>query len=506
MVFSSREKGEGDHNIFICTLQGETWSRPQEIKEINTEFNEETPFISHDGAVILFASDRPGSMKPSRTSKNVDRTTFDIYYSQKNQTGWGPARPLPGDVNTIHNERAPALSMDGRTVYFTRWPYKSLHRSRIMKATLGGEAYVNAEELPEPVNTGNYDMALREAPDGMGFYFSSMRRGGFGGWDIYYVSHSRGVYGSVKNLGPLINSEGHELFYTITPRGAYFCSNRPDGLGRYDIYVAQTSAPAASTAPQPERAHPTPPPARAPVEAQPRQSKTRLTFTILDEKTGSPLSMKFRVYLKNSDDPAAPALRSIVRQSDARGRFTLVPRNDVTHVMVAPEDHASIALQSVRVEPNREKAVSIVISRPAAPAMPEQRKALPGRPATPPGAMKKIDEGETAPGSLSLQNILFDANSVNIGLEYYPFIHNLIDHLRRNPAVRLLIIGHADRRGNEESNETLSRNRAMAVRDYLVRMGIEESRIGTRGEGDRKPLVRDRHYSQANRRVEFRLR
>ena len=112
MVFSSREKGEGDHNVFMCAREGSSWSRPMPIREINTGHNEETPFIASDGTVLLFASDRPETRMPSVTADNVERITFDIYYSKKTENGWTDPLPVPGDVNTTQNERAPALSRE----------------------------------------------------------------------------------------------------------------------------------------------------------------------------------------------------------------------------------------------------------------------------------------------------------------------------------------------------------------------------------------------------------
>ncbi len=508
MVFSSREKGEGDHNVFMCAREGSSWSRPMPIREINTGHNEETPFIASDGTVLLFASDRPETRMPSVTADNVERITFDIYYSKKTENGWTDPLPVPGDVNTTQNERAPALSRDKKVLYYTRWPYRNLQKALLMSAVMEGDIFTASEEFPAPLNTGNYEMGVRPDPDGHGFYFSSMRPGGYGGWDIYFVPYKNGMFGAARNLGPEINSRENDLFFAKTQSGYYFCSNRSGSLGRYDLYAGLTGAvpekkelfsrsgpvdekkSLAEMVPQEEGIRTAP---------AGKKGKTRITFTIIDEITGRPLSMRFRVYLKNSSDPESPALRFVIKQSDSAGRFSILPKSDVTHIMVRPEEDGAIAMQSVRVEPRREKQVSIVIGRP------QGRDAMT---APPPERGDVMDEAPARPRSESagsMQNILFDTNSVNIRLEYYPFIHNLINHLRGNPSARLLITGHADRRGTEDANEQLSLNRAAEVRDYLVRMGIGQDRLTIRGMGDRHPLVRDGYAAQANRRVEFKI-
>jgi outer membrane protein OmpA-like peptidoglycan-associated protein len=65
------------------------------------------------------------------------------------------------------------------------------------------------------------------------------------------------------------------------------------------------------------------------------------------------------------------------------------------------------------------------------------------------------------------------------------------------------IEGHADPRGNPESNLKLSRDRALAVRDYLNVKGIERDRLQPVGKGDREPAKPDEPAAPENRRVTF---
>jgi OOP family OmpA-OmpF porin len=61
--------------------------------------------------------------------------------------------------------------------------------------------------------------------------------------------------------------------------------------------------------------------------------------------------------------------------------------------------------------------------------------------------------------------------------------------LRDNPSMHVVVEGHTDSIGSDAYNQRLSERRAKAVRDYLVREGIDASRITTRGYGESRPVA-----------------
>ena len=68
--------------------------------------------------------------------------------------------------------------------------------------------------------------------------------------------------------------------------------------------------------------------------------------------------------------------------------------------------------------------------------------------------------------------------------------------MRRNPSVTVTIEGHADERGTREYNIALGERRASAVRDYLVTLGIDGSRVQTISYGKERPID-GRHNEEA---------
>lgn len=101
--------------------------------------------------------------------------------------------------------------------------------------------------------------------------------------------------------------------------------------------------------------------------------------------------------------------------------------------------------------------------------------------------------------------ITFDVDKSNIKPESMGTLNMIVDVLKANPDLKFEIDGHTDNTGDAAHNLTLSQQRANAVKAQLVSMGIDGSRLTTKGFGDSKP-IRDNSTPDGkanNRRVEF---
>jgi OOP family OmpA-OmpF porin len=99
----------------------------------------------------------------------------------------------------------------------------------------------------------------------------------------------------------------------------------------------------------------------------------------------------------------------------------------------------------------------------------------------------------------------FDFNKAKLKSEGERQLEGVVDELKANPTIRVLVEGHTDSIGSHAYNQRLSERRADAVRDYMVSHGIDPSRITTRGWGETKPVASNQTEEgrAQNRRVEL---
>jgi outer membrane protein OmpA-like peptidoglycan-associated protein len=105
----------------------------------------------------------------------------------------------------------------------------------------------------------------------------------------------------------------------------------------------------------------------------------------------------------------------------------------------------------------------------------------------------------------AFQNLLFETGKAIIKTSSYKSLNKLAEVLRDNPDANLSLKGHTDNVGDDDSNMTLSQNRANAVKDYLIQQGIDGSRITAEGFGETKPVADNNTPAgrTKNRRVEM---
>lgn len=105
----------------------------------------------------------------------------------------------------------------------------------------------------------------------------------------------------------------------------------------------------------------------------------------------------------------------------------------------------------------------------------------------------------------TLDNVAFEQSSYTLLPGSYPELNQLADALKRGPTLRIEVSGHTDNVGDPRLNQSLSEYRAKVVVAYLIRQGIAESRIDTRGYGGSRPLADNNSEANRtrNRRVEI---
>src|SRR5690606_5523687 len=115
----------------------------------------------------------------------------------------------------------------------------------------------------------------------------------------------------------------------------------------------------------------------------------------------------------------------------------------------------------------------------------------------------KLEENAT----ITLNNIFFDFDKSLLKPESVPELDHLVELLKKNESMQIEISGHTDNLSADQYNLALSERRAKTVVAYLIRSGIDESRLTVQFFGESKPVDSNdtEEGRQRNRRVEFKI-
>lgn len=122
---------------------------------------------------------------------------------------WNPAVNMGPTINSPLTEKAPEISPDGMTLYFSH--HSPMGDINIYYSQWDGSAWGPPIDIGGVVNSFQNDWGPTLTRDGNTLYFASNRPGGYGGYDIYVTRRAGGVWQSPQNVGPTINSSVGEL-------------------------------------------------------------------------------------------------------------------------------------------------------------------------------------------------------------------------------------------------------------------------------------------------------
>lgn len=120
------------------------------------------------------------------------------------------------------------------------------------------------------------------------------------------------------------------------------------------------------------------------------------------------------------------------------------------------------------------------------------------------GLAPRPGEGMT-PVAGQFDTVLFAFDSAAVDEGERAKVEKIAEFMKSSPAAMVVCEGHCDERGSNEYNMSLGERRALAVRDYLMNLGIDGARIQTKSFGEERP--KDPGHTEdawrVNRRVEF---
>ncbi|MBL7938701.1 MAG: OmpA family protein [Flavobacteriales bacterium] len=492
--------------------------------KINSPQADYGALITADGKELIYTSRRPTDPDAELNKETLDHFE-DIRTSRSVDGGWGASQLLPAPVNSAANDASVGLFNDGRTLIIYRdkdgsgdlfeskrvgdswseptalgpninsrdhessawfsfdrqWLYfvsdraadnvggQDIYRS---KWDAAANDWGPAENLGPTVNTIHDEEGVFVHPDGRTLYFSSKGHNSMGGYDVFRSRLENGRWSDPQNMGWPINSPDDDLFFVLTANGStgYLSSLRADGLGEDDLYEV-TFLP---DMPQEDNLLVSVGSA-APVVEDELPSTVLLKGKIMDLKMLA--GMEASIEMVDLEDASLVARF----KSDATtGEYLVALPAGRRYAMYVKADGFLVYSETVEMPPQqRNMEVDLDID------------------------LKSLDAGS----QVTMKNIFFATASAELHEDSEAEFDQLQELLTKNPALKLEIGGHTDTDGSAEFNRKLSEQRAIAVRDELVKRGIDQGRLSAVGFGDSQPVAdNDTDANKAkNRRTEVKV-
>ena len=210
---------------------------------INSRYDEYTPSISADGNTIVFTA-RRNDTKGGRMDEEGDYKYFeDIYYSNYDETTkeWSQSIAVEGNLNTETYDAVLSIFPSGNGMYVYKNTVSSTGDIYFSEYRPGTKEWSAAQKMPRPINTSYFEGSISMTADGTTVYFVSERPEGEGQGDIYVATKKGESWTSPKNLGAVVNTDLDEKFVFIHPNGKtlFFASNGHQTMGSYDIFKTE---------------------------------------------------------------------------------------------------------------------------------------------------------------------------------------------------------------------------------------------------------------------------
>lgn len=423
-----------------------------ELTAINIpHIHEATATFSPDGKTMVYSRSNSGK-------KNDITQEVDLFISEYVAGFWSEPKRL-SISNTNSWDSNPCFSADGSMLYFSSNRRGGLGGDDIWFAikNIDGE-WDNVQNVGRPINTEANEQFPYERSDGR-FYFSSNGHPGYGELDVYEVLVTSDGDQVVRNLGKPLNGNHDDFSITFSSNETgYFSSNRPTGKGNDDIYyfdfnnIVENECCLTLDSCCP--------------------IKLILTGEVFGKKLDGEKITNEEILLPFSSVTLSDTLGNVLATTtaDSSGKFTFN--------LKAEENYLLKASQTGYV--TREIKYSTV------------------------GQSKTKEELDFVDDDISLKTkivldpitkglvlefppIYYDYNSAKIRTDASSVLKLMAKVLNDNPTIIVEIGSHTDSRSSEEYNKTLSQKRAQSAVDYIISLGIAKNRLVATGYGESTP-------------------
>jgi outer membrane protein OmpA-like peptidoglycan-associated protein/tetratricopeptide (TPR) repeat protein len=490
IVFIYRDD-EDSGSIYLTSMQGDNWTVPEKVGgDVNSKYWETHATLSADGNTLYFVSNRPGGFGGR-----------DIYRSKKLPTGqWSKAMNLGPNINTPYEEDSPFLQPGNNRMYFSSEGHKSMggfdiFYSNYVDTGLAG-GWSEPQNIGYPVNTTGDDIFFVPTIDNKRAYYSSFAEGGFGDKDIYMLTlpekeESRltvlrgAVIDDYGKLPPgvmitVVDANNGDIVgnYLPNPKTGKYLFILPHGKTYKITYEAEGYHSITNS---------------YKVEPGKEYLETEMVFILKDVvlRKETPGTVGVMGAVTNIQRKAVKgASINVVDNTTGKpvGQYLSGNQGEFSFVVERGKNYSlafeaeGYLFQTENVNLPKEMVYSTV----------EKNVVL---------------QPIVAGSKIVLNNLFFDFNKAKLRKESFVELDKVYKLLKDKPDMRAEVAGYTDSKGNDKANIKLSTDRAKAVVDYLVKKGINKTRLTPKGYGKAEPIASNDtdEGRQLNRRVELKI-
>ncbi|MFK7773999.1 MAG: OmpA family protein [Saprospiraceae bacterium] len=457
----------GQEDFIMSTKKDGVWQKGVPLNGVNTEQNEGAQSISADGKFLVFTA----------CNRKDGYGSCDLYYSEIRDGRWTSAANIGSPINSRGWESQPSISADGRAIYFTSnrkggQGGKDIWISYRQKDGKWGKP----QNLGDIINSPYDEQSPFIHADNQTLYFMSDGHPGMGGHDLFFArKKNEKEWFTPKNLGYPINTEAGEgaLVLSLDGKTGYFASDTKNV--KTDESVFDSGVKGGHTDLYSFELY---------QEARP-QPVTYVQAYVYDLETKEKLSAKVDFIDLNSGDTYASSF------TDQDGEFLVCLPIGKNYALNISKEKYLFHSENFSLEKTQSLNNPFLLKIGLQP--------IKNKPVT------STVEPETTSPPVVLRNVLFETGSAELKPESLFELNQLLQLLENNNTLKIQINGHTDNVGSDDNNLTLSTNRAKAVKDFLIKNGIAASRLSHKGYGETKPIdSNDVEWGrQNNRRTEF---
>lgn len=460
---------------------------------INTADAEYFPSLTIDGKTLVY-------------TRRVAGRNEDFFVSEKDSLQWQLSKDMGEPVNSAFNEGAQNISQDGEMLVFTGCDFPGGRGScDIYYSVKTADGWQAPRNIGTAINSELWESQPCLSPDKQTLYFT--RETHDAGADIFVSRRSAdGRWSLAERLGPNINTPGREMtpFLHADGQTLFFASTGHQGFGGLDIFYSRLQ-PDGSWGPAVNLGFP--------------------INTIDEDGSLTVAADGVTAYFASdrSDGRGSLDIYSFELYEAARPQPTLYVRGYVYDVktnqrLVAALELTDLATKltvaNIRSNENGEYLVPLPTGKDYALSVSRKGYLFYSENFS----LKEVKEGQPFEKNVPLQpleanavvvlrNIFFASNEYTLQPASTTELDKLVALLKSNPTMEVELSGHTDNVGSDTDNQVLSENRAKAVVEYLVKQGIAAKRLKAKGYGESKPVdTNDTDAGRAqNRRTELKV-